>query len=267
MKKVICISLLILSVLSSCEWKVLPKADDEAAHIQIERYDRLQSRYLTTGDFSALQQMNTDYPIATRTLVEKMLQLGAVDEPNIQEKFLAFYQDSVLQALINDAEAEYANMEDLNRDFVSAFLKLRGWLPDLPIPSIYAQIGALDQSVVVGDASIGISLDKYMGPTYPLYKKYYSPAQAATMTRSYIVPDCLSFYLLSLYPLPRYTNRTQLEKDLHMGKVMWVVNNAIGRHFFKSDYVIKVENYMKRHPSKTVQELLDLDDYSVFIDK
>lgn len=38
--------------------------------MKVERYDRLESRYVITGDFSALQQMNTEYPIETRTLVE-----------------------------------------------------------------------------------------------------------------------------------------------------------------------------------------------------
>ena len=42
----------------SCEWQFL--SDDEGA-VVVDRYDRIQSLYLTTGDFSALQQMNTVY--------------------------------------------------------------------------------------------------------------------------------------------------------------------------------------------------------------
>ena len=110
--------------------------------VKVERYDRLESRYLTTGDFSALQQMNTEYPIETRTLVENVLKIGAVYEPDINNRFLSFFQDTALQVLISDAEAQYADMEDVNAAFDAAFKRLQELLPDMPLPEIYTQIGA-----------------------------------------------------------------------------------------------------------------------------
>ena len=59
-------------------------------------------RYLTTGDYSALQQMNTDYPTETRTLIEKVLQLGTIEDSEIHHRFLHYYQDTTLQRLITD---------------------------------------------------------------------------------------------------------------------------------------------------------------------
>lgn len=127
---------------------------------------------------------------------------------------------------------------------------------------VYTQIGALDQSIIVGDQTIGVSLDKYMGAKYPIYKKFnYSSEQLETMNRSYIVPDCVSFYLLSLYPLKNYDTRSQLEKDLHMGKVMWVTNKVMGSDVFDTDYIRMINRYMKKHPSITVAQLLESDDY------
>lgn len=253
----------VVVLLASCGFKLKPNEDDDdAAHIKVERYDRLQSRYLVTGDFSALQQMNTEYPIATRTLVEKMLQIGTVSEHDINEKFLRFYQDSTLRGIIGDAGVEYANMDDINQQLRKSFTRLKEWLPDLPIPRVYAQIGALNQSVVVGDKLIGISLDKYMGSKYPVYSRFgYSREQLRTMERSYIVPDCLSFYLVSIYPMENYDSRSQDEKDLHMGKVMWVVNKAMGTRMFKEECVRVVDRYMLNHPTVTVAQLLESDDY------
>lgn len=251
-------------LLGSCGFKLKPNADaDDADRLKVERYDRLQCRYLTTGDFSALQQMNTEYPIATRTLVEKMLQIGTVSEHDINERFLRFYQDSTLRVIISDAGVEFANMEDINQQLRKSFGRLKEWLPDLPLPRIYAQIGALNQSIVVGDRLIGISLDKYMGAKYPVYGRFgYTAEQLQTMGRNYIVPDCLSFYLLSLYPMENYDSRSQREKDLHMGKVMWVVNKAMDGHLFGEACVKTVDRYMKGHPNTTVAQLLESDDYS-----
>ncbi len=252
---------------SSCEFRLKPNGDrEDASRIKVERYDRLQSRYLITGDFSALQQMNIDYPMETRTLIEKMLQIGQVSDHDISERLLRFYQDSTLQVLISDCESEFANMDDINEELENAFGKLKKWLPDLPLPRIYAQIGAFDQSVVVGERMVGISLDKYMGARYSLYSHFnYSSEQLATMNRSYIVPDVLLFYLLSNYHLDGFEQRTQKERDLHMGKVAWVVHKALGRKAFAMEGVDEVEKYMSKHKDITIQQLLETKDHDLLI--
>ena len=247
---------------SACEFKFKSNEEGVPVPLTVQRYDRLQSRYLTTGDFSALQQMNTDYPIETRTLIEKMLQLGTITDTNISNRFLMFYQDSTLQALIADAEAKYANMDDVNDQLKCAFGRLQHWIPGLKPPYFYAQIGALDQSIVVGEHSVGISLDKYMGSEYPLYKKFYSAQQRSTMNREYIVPDCLTFYLLSKYPMDDFDTRPQLDRDLHMGKIMWAVNKAMGKDIFVTQYVKTIKAYVKRNPKVTVKQLLEDENYS-----
>lgn len=254
--------LVIILLCSACEYKFKPSEELDVAPLTVLRYDRLESRYLTTGDFSALQQMNTDYPIETRTLMEKMLQLGTITDANISNRFLMFFQDSTLQALIADAEAEYANMDDINQQLKAAFGHLNEWIPGLKQPSFYAQIGALDQSIIIGEHSVGISLDKYMGAGYPLYKKFYNAQQRNSMSRSCIVPDCLTFYLLSIYPMADFDNRPQLDRDLHMGKIMWVVNKAVGKEVFTTQYVKTVNDYIKRNPKVTVKQLLENEDYS-----
>lgn len=266
MRNVIYIFIIALSLLTSCGLRLKPfDIESQRQEIEIARYDRLQSRYLATGDYSALQEMNTEYPIETRTLIEKVLQIGEVVDPNISTKYLHFYQDSTLQSLISDTEAEYADMTDLNKRFNKSFDRLLKWIPSLPIPRIYAQIGALDQSVIIGNKTIGICLDKYLGINYPLYLKYYTYQQRVSMTRAYIVPDCLAFYLLSVYPITQADKRSQLERDLHMAKIMWTVNKAVNQKFFKTKYVMMVDNYMRKHPDKDIEQVLLNDDYTTLL--
>lgn len=262
-RKLIYIALAAL-LFCACEYRLRPTDDDSTHRIEVERYDRLESQYLTTGDYAALQQMSTDYPMETRTLIENVLKLGSVDDSEINSRVLAFFQDSTLQVLISDAEAQYANMDDINNQLNIAFGWLVEQLPDIQPPVIYAQIGTLDYSIVVGDHSLGISLDKYLGESYPLYEKYFNASQRKSMNRENIVPDCVSFYLLSLYPLHNFENCKQEERDLHVGKIMWVTNQALGKRFFKTAEVQKTELFMRKHPTVSVKQLLDMTDYSSF---
>ena len=248
-----------------CEWKMRSNdVADEKSALVVERYDRLQSLYLTTGDFSALQQMNTRYPMQTRTLIEDVLRIGKVDDPEINTRFLNFYQDTTLQSLIAEVQTQYANMDDVSRRLDKAFDWLEKALPGFPVPEVYTQIGSLDQSVIVAGGSLGVSLDKYLGADYPLYHnpRYgYSDRQRRMMTRRYIVPDCVGFYLLSLYPMPQDRELSQLERDLHMGKIQWVVNKALGEAVFDNLYVKRIARYMKAHRGVSVEQLLSNNDY------
>ncbi len=254
-----------LFVCLGCEFNLRSKADGAlGSAVSVDRYDRIQSLYLTTGDFSALQQMNTVYPMQTRALIEDVLKIGRVNDPEINTKFLKFYQDTVLQALVNEAEQQYATMDDVNKGLTEAFSRLKKELPDLEYPEVYAQIGSLDQSIVVGNNTLGISLDKYLGSDYQLYKQYYPKSQRALMTRDMIVPDCMAFYILSLYPMPHDGQSSQLECDLHMGAIMWVVNHITCKKTFSNKFVDAVDRYVKCHKGTSVAQLLERRDFSGF---
>lgn len=262
MKYLYTILLLSLVVCMGCQLKLQPSESESGEHaMEIRRYDRLEYRYLTTGDFSALQQMNTEYPMETRTLIENVLQIGQATDQDINHTLLKFYQDTTLQTLIADAEAKYASMDTLNHRLTAAFERLRKAIPDIRVPMVYAQLTALDQSIVVGDHSVGISLDKYLGADYPAYIRYgYNEQQRAQMTEDYILPDVLSYYLISLYPLTNFESRTQAERDLYIGRIQWVVNQALGQDFYRSNNVGIVARYMRRNPKTTHAELLKMND-------
>ena len=261
-KLYIIIVTVILLASTACELKLKQYGEDsQTTLVEVQRYDRLQSRYLTTGDFSAIQQMNIEYSMETRTLIEDVLRLGEVNDPEINSKFLNFYQDTILQSLIADAELQYASMSDINKQFSSAFKKLKKLSPKMRMPVIYSQIGALDQSVIIGNNTIGISLDKYLGKDYPLYSRFYTEEQRQLMTREHIVPDCMSFYLLGMYPLKNYETRTQYERDLHMGKIMWTVNWLLGKKVFSTKYTAIVDQYAKNNSKLTVKDILESDKF------
>ncbi len=85
------------------------------------------------------------------------------------------------------------------------------------------------------------------------------------MKREYIVPDALSFYLLSLYPLQQYDLRSQKERDLHMAKMMWILNKAMGKDFFKTKFIDVIDKYMRRHPEIEIGDFIKSNDYHALL--
>ena len=84
------------------------------------------------------------------------------------------------------------------------------------------------------------------------------------MPRQYIVPDCIGFYLLSLYPMPFDREMSQEDRDVHMAKIQWVVNNALGRMVFNNARVNRVDEYMKHNKNMTLGGLLANNEYQLF---
>lgn len=265
MRKAYYLLFVVMLICIGCEWRLKPNDEQSGGEeVVIERYDRIESLYLTTGDYSALQQMNTIYPMQTRMLIEDVLRIGKVNDPNINIKFLHFFQDSTLQALIGEVQEQYAEVDDLNEDLTDAFLRMKEELPGLDIPTVYMQIGSFDQSIIVGNNSLGISLDKYLGSDYPFYQEHYPEEERNMMVRSMIVPDCLGFFLLSNFPMDRPRELSQQERDIHMGRIQWVVNQLMNKDIFDNDHVAAVERYMKKHKWMSYDQLLRNSNYSAF---
>lgn len=192
MRKIIFILVVCLVALSSCQWD--GKSGNTAdVDVRVARYDRLQYEYVTMNSFSALQKMNTDYPQVTKLLIEDVLAIGEVDDMKINDRMLEYYSDSTLLTLMHDAEEKFKDLGWVEEKLTKGFKRLKKEVPALFVPHFYAQIAALNQSVVVGDSILGFSIDKYMGADYPLYKRFYYDYQCRSMEPDRIVPDFLPF--------------------------------------------------------------------------
>lgn len=241
--------------LVGCTEKVFVSRDSQE-ECPIHRYDLLESRYLTTNDYSALQQMKTRYVLETRVLIENLLCIGTIDSPGINVRLTQFYSDSTLSRIVEDVEIEFMNMDKENEMLCDALDNMKEMYPDIELPQVYTLIGDLGQSVIVSGSKVGISLDKYLGENYPIYAKYYSAEQRKQMKREYIVPDCLGIYLLSQFPLKDFQHASQYERDLHVQCIWKVVNKILGFEFFKGDVTSEIDKYLEQHKNEKAEDIL-----------
>lgn len=219
--------LLSVIVFSACR-SDKQKDDFSFSEIKIARYDRLQYEATVQNSFFSLQRMNTEFAQETRLLVEDVLDLGSVNMLDMNERLCTYFSDSILVHLMEDVGEKFKDVSSIEENLTHGFKNLKKEIRELPVPKIYTQISALNQSIVVGDSILGISLDKYMGDDYPLYKKYYYANQRRSMSPEYIVPDCFTFYLLGQYPfLWLEGHRSLMDILLYRGKIAWTVENVL----------------------------------------
>lgn len=267
---------LLLSVLllSGCKWagRLPDSKPEKELSVRIDRYDRVLDEYVSLNSYSSKQKMNLEYPRETKLLIEDVLAIGHVDEPDVEKRLRRLYLDSTMQVLLDEVHRQYVDMSDIEQALDRAFRRLEKEDPDFPRPHVYTQISCLNQSIVVGDTLIGISLDKYLGADFPLYLQYFTANQRESMTRAHIVPDALTFYLLFHYVEPRLGPPASVGSAMltHISRVHWAVARILGiqplNHIVLpgrtdetvdlSDGLSEVDAYMKAHPKTTLIELL-----------
>ena len=202
MKRFLTLFILLVLLCAFGVWSWLAKPwegwfmdEEQTTEVKIDRFDRVLDEYVSLGSYTALHQMNTLYPMETKLLIENVLELGNVSDPDVEKRLRYFYLDSTVQVLLDEVHHQYGDLRDLEADFDHVFKELKKKDPSFRTPHVYTQISCLNQSIVVGDTLIGISLDKYLGADFPLYREYYSEEQRAQMNRSAIVSDAISAYL------------------------------------------------------------------------
>ena len=261
-------------LLVGCKWadKMPDAKSKEGVAIHINRYDRVLDEYVSLNSYSARQKMNLEYPRQTKMLIEDVLNIGHVDDIDVEKRLRRLYLDSTVQVLLDEVHRQYVDISDVETQLGRAFKRLEKEDPKFRRPEVYTQIACLNQSVVVADTLVGISLDKYLGADFPLYARYFTESQCETMSRDHIVTDALTFYLLYHYVEPHRgaIMPTDAERIRAVARVHWVVAKILGisplNHIPAlgagggdinlSEGLMEVEAYMKQHPHTKLIELL-----------
>ena len=300
MKLRISLLIIISMLLASCGISTGKGTEQKEGEISVLRYDKLLSEYVRSNSFSAMQKLTMDYRMPTKILIEDVLAIGTVKDDTISQRLQKFYSDTTLVRLMNDVETQFPNLDAVEEGLTKGFRKLKKEVPDTEVPLVYSQISAFNESIVLVDSLLGISLDKYMGEDYPLYKRFYYDYQCRSMRPERIVPDCFSFYLLSRYDMD-YDNigeamgYSKEENDWcrENEKAIWdyICSNdhlhardpMVFRYYMKPAPAVEmlgcqapaligiwvgariVASYMKKHKDMKLKDLLEFTDYHTML--
>lgn len=228
MKIRISLLLMVISMLfASCGLSTGSDTERKKEEISVLRYDKLLSEYVRSNSFSAMQKLNMEYRQPTKILIEDVLAIGTVKDDTISQRLQKFYSDSTLLRLLDDVEAKYPDLNEVEKGLTKGFRNLKKEIPDTKVPLIYSQVSAFNESIVLVDTLLGISLDKYMGEDYPLYKRFYYDYQCRSMRPERIVPDCFTFFLMSRYGMDYHEGTCLIDLMMHQGKINYIVKNLL----------------------------------------
>ena len=191
--------------------------------VKIERFDSAFWTLDTTKVAEEFQRLMVEYPDITPIYTENVVRFGHPDSAITHETYLFFRRDTAVQRLYTDALKIYSDMSDIERDLTTAFRRARYFLPQFATPNVYCHVSGLNQSLIIDETFISLSIDNYLGADYPLYKhigiyKYQRP----NMRREKVASDYITAWLSSEFSTNLANNL--LTDIIHRGKILYTVS-------------------------------------------
>jgi len=153
----------------------------------------------------------------------RMIAIGGTEQPNFPELLSSFVADTLIRKLELNV-AQKVDTIQLRKELESAFRHYKYYFPSKDIPVVYTCISGFNQSVVIAEKLIGISLDKYMGTESPFYEQLGLPAyKQKNMHPEKIVPDMMQAWADAEWPKPDKEN-SLLSQMIQQGKVLYFMD-------------------------------------------
>ena len=224
MKRYIYVIVIISFALISCK-REKRRADLTGIEcdIKIERFDSLFWGLDTTRLAEEFAKLQAEHPNITPIYTENVVQFGHPDSAITHDTYKLFRSNKEVGKLYEDALKIYADVSDIEKDLTEAFRRAKYFLPQFPTPRVYCHVSGLNQSLIVDEEFISLSIDNYLGADYQLYKeigiyKYQRP----NMRREKVTPDYITAWLSSEFSNSLADNL--LSDMIRYGKILYTVS-------------------------------------------
>jgi gliding motility-associated lipoprotein GldB len=153
----------------------------------------------------------------------RMIGIGGVEQPNFAESLYSFVSDTLIRKL----ELNVAQKVDtvlFRKELETTFRHYKYYFPEKEIPTIFTCISGFNQSVVIAQKLIGVSLDKYLGTDCKFYENLGLPAyKRRNMNQYKIVPDMMQAWADAEWSKLERDN-SLLSNMIHQGKVLYFLD-------------------------------------------
>lgn len=216
-----CIALLLLA---GCKKKGRFDVDVDkiALEVPIHRFDKdifsLDPNNPQEG-FNALKEKYGDAYL--NLYFNRIMQLDSSGNKQIFPLLKAFLNDTSVRSVFGESTRQYANISDIQAKVTDAFKRIHYFFPDKKIPQLYLHVSMFNQSLVVDENILSLSIDNYLGANYYWYQHLVYDYLRYNMRREKVAPDFVTAFLMTEFQMP--SSDKFLDNLLSRGKTMFAM--------------------------------------------
>lgn len=218
------IVLILFSVFLSCKrnpYRV--NISSISVDIKIERLEKDLFSIDPSGIETSIPYLKEKYGEFLQ-LFSYVTHLGDMDDTLFAESLTQFCTDKLNYEVYQTVMERYPDIESIEEDLENAFRHYKYYFPGKKVPALYTCITGFNNSLIVDDTIIGISLDRYLGSDCEYYPRLQIYNYIAARMNSWnIVPDCIYGWSSSEwdYSSMGYAADNVMTRIIHEGKLKY----------------------------------------------
>ncbi len=162
----------ILLIMLGCRQSVfhVDISEVEVPSLQIKRFEQdLFGRGDTVSE-EQIDQLYEDYGNFVDLFAFQVIEIGDLREKETYNALNLFLEQERADSVVMLVDSVFADLSQLEQQLTRAFTYYRYYFPENRIPQIYTHISGFNQSLVLNEQVISISLEKYLGDV-PIYDR------------------------------------------------------------------------------------------------
>jgi len=222
------IILFFLVGLNSCnkDKRYESKTIDKSVNVRIIRFDK-DFIHLNQNDIvQSTKILYKKYPGIINIYSNEILGVSAADTAKVANLFKQFLTDTVFSSVNQKTLQVFADVTPIEQKLSASFSILHSFFPEIKMPEIYFYVSGFNRSVLVGENSIGIGVDLFLGSDYRRYQNFTYQYLIKNMTTQQIPPVVLRAVLYNHFPFGENDGRL-LENMLYRGKMMFLLSKLM----------------------------------------
>lgn len=226
------IPLCLIPILMACQAKKkIPDVSHIPISVSIERFDQQLFRIDTNNVMSGLKLLAASYPDFMPVYLREIMNFGPLTDSNrlMEVQMRGFLTNKDFRALQDSVEAHFANIKPVEESLTQAFRLARYYMPAFEAPRVVSFISAIgNYGAVTIDSTLGIGLDMYMGPDFPIYRMVpdYPDYVIRRFTPAYIGTNVMKVLHQNYFPL-RGEGSKLIEQMLDLGRQQYFLEMVL----------------------------------------
>jgi gliding motility-associated lipoprotein GldB len=217
--------ILVIIILASCQSNRL-KIDVSGVDIKldIKRLDRDIFSVTPDNNKVTIQKLRQTYDSFFDEYNENVIALGNPSDSSYASFLNTFLTDSMRVMSKLKIDSAFTDLTGIKNKLENGFRHYKFYFPDKAIPQVYTIISGFNQSVVMTDKAIGISLDNYLGAKCPFYARLALPEYKRENMYSGRIPvDVLNNWALSEFAFDESKNNL-ISNIVYQGKMLYFLD-------------------------------------------
>lgn len=143
-----------------------------------------------------------------------------------KNKLRDFITNKYVRQLYDTCSLVYNDISNLENKIETSFRFLKYYIPNMKIPNLYFHISGFNQSIVIDEGIISVSIDKYLGENSKFYNMMSQPIpiyKRKNMKKNNIPFDIIKSILLVYFPSKQLKNNL-ISAMLYKGSILYAMS-------------------------------------------